>query len=154
MRSYFITEEQFVRGSVHAFARTRRRLMAALFLLPLVMVPLLSESGKPWLELVILYVVLALMVFGVAPYLNRWLFRRIYRKNPLLHKEQFFEITEDGLHLRAENGESRYRFSELHKVQVYPEMVLVYPMTTLFHMLPRELLTEAELALLSRVGVR
>lgn len=152
MRSYFITEEQFVQASLRAFAQARRKLLIALFVVPLLLVPWLGEADRRWAELGVLYLVLVVFAFGISPLVNRWWFRRVYRRNPLLHREQTFEFTPDGLRLCSENGESRYRFAELQDVRVFPEMVLVYPLTTLFHMLPRELLTDEELELLRRCG--
>ncbi len=152
VRSYFITEQLFVQGSVHAFAKNRRRLLILLCLLPLILIPWVGAGEQLWIEVLLLYLVLAFFFFGITPMINRWLFRRVFRRNPLLHREQFFEITEEGLHLRSENGEARYRFDELKKVSVYPEMVLIYPMTTLFHVIPRELLSATEVELLSRCG--
>lgn len=153
MRSYFISEDQFVRGSVYAFARTRRKLIIALFVLPLLAVPLMQDRNIDWLQMGLsYYLALVIFMFLLAPAVNRWMFRRIYRKNELLHQEQFFEFTADGVHLKSGHGESRYRFNELKKVGIYPEMVLIYPMTTLFHMLPRDQLTDAEIELLARSG--
>ncbi len=153
MRSYHITEDQFVRGSVYAFAPTRRRLIVALFVLPLLAVPILQGREIDWLQLGLsYYLALIIFMFLLAPAINRWMFRRIYRRNELLHQEQFFEITAGGVHLQSAHGEARYTFAELKKVGVFPEMVLIYPMTTLFHMLPRDQLTEAEVELLARCG--
>ncbi len=142
-----------MRGSVYAFAPTRRKLILALVFLPLLGVPLFQGRGMDWLQVGLsYYLTLSVFMFVLAPAVNRWMFRRIYRRNELLHLEQFFDITEDGVHLRSSRGESRYRFADLKKVAVFPEMVLIYPMTTLFHMLPRDQLTDREIEVLSRCG--
>jgi hypothetical protein len=65
---------------------------------------------------------------------------------PLLRGEQQLEILPGGFRLRSSNGESRYQFGELKQVEVLDELVLVYPTTTLLHVIPVALLNDFELA--------
>ena len=124
----------------------RLRLTAALFVVLALFPPVMGFSAASISATAIVAVLLVIFRWGLLPRIPRWRFRRIYRDNPLMQREQQLEMNPTGFVLSSSNGESRYAFRELKKVALLEDMVLVYPTTTLFHMIPTELLSDFELA--------
>ncbi len=144
--AYHISEDQFVRACWHAHRPLRWRLTLALFVVLALFPPVMGFSAASISATAIVAVLLIGFRWGLLPRIHRWRFRRTYRENPLMQREQQLEMNPTGFVLRSSNGESRYAFRELKKVAVLEDMVLVYPTTTLFHMIPTELLSDFELA--------
>ena len=145
-QEYQITQQQFARACWHAQRSQRRIVVAALYLV-LALFPVVTGFKA---AAVLASVIVALLLTGFLAVflsrLHRWRFGRLYQQNPLLQKRQQLEMQPTGFVLRSANGESRYRFAELKKVDVLDDMVLVYPTTTLFHMIPANLLDDFALA--------
>lgn len=145
-QEYQITQQQFVRACWYAQRSQRRILVVALYLV-LVLFPVVTGFKA---AAILATVIVALLLTGFLalflPRLHGWRFGRIYRQNPLLQKSQQLDMQPTGFVLRSANGESRYRFAELKRVDVLDDMVLVYPTTTLFHMIPVGLLDDFALA--------
>lgn len=144
--SYQINEDQFVRACRHAHAPRRRWLALAMFVVLAWFPVAVGVSPQSLIATGIVGVLLVAFLWLVLPPLQRWQLRRIYRSNPLLQREQQVEMQPVGFVLRSDNGESRYDFRELKRVVVMEDMVLVYPTTTIFHMIPTVLLSDFELA--------
>ncbi len=145
-QDYQITQQQFVRACWHAQRLHRRILVTALYgVLALFPVVTGFRAAAEWAALIVALLLTAFLLV-VLPRLHRWRFGRVYRQNPLLQKGQQLEMQPTGFVLRSANGESRYRFAELKKVDVLDDMVLVYPTTTIFHMIPTSLLDDFALA--------
>ncbi len=144
--SYHITEAMFVKASRHSQRRLRRRLVLAMYGV-LALFPFIHDFSVASITAsVTVALLLALFLWLLLPAIHRWSLRRVYRNNPLLQREQQVEILPTGFVLRSSNGESRYQFSELKRVELIDELVLVYPTTTIFHMIPVGLLNDFELA--------
>ncbi|MEJ2133226.1 MAG: YcxB family protein [Gammaproteobacteria bacterium] len=148
MAEYRITEAAYVRANAYAFRRTRAVLSGVALLVPALALLVLGVETNALIAVGIVYALLVPFLFLIAPLINRWNFRRIYRKNPLLHKTQNLTLTDDAVKLTSENGESRYRLSELKRIRIYPDMVLIYPTTQIYHMLPRDVLTDSDMRIL------
>ncbi|MAY36159.1 MAG: hypothetical protein CMN84_08685 [Spongiibacteraceae bacterium] len=144
--AYHISEDQFVRACWHAHRPLRLRLTLALFVVLALFPPVVGFTAASISATAIVAVLLIGFRWGLLPRIHGWRFRRTYRDNPLIQREQQLEMNPTGFVLSSSNGESRYAFRELKKVSVLEDMVLVYPTTTLFHMIPTALLSDFELA--------
>ncbi len=144
--AYHISEDQFVRACWHAHKPLRLRLTLALFVVLALFPPVVGFTAASISATAIVAVLLIGFRWGLLPRIHGWRLRRTYRDNPLMQREQQLEMNPTGFALRSSNGESRYAFRELKKVAVLEDMVLVYPTTTLFHMIPTALLSDFELA--------
>lgn len=145
-RSYRITESNFVRASRHAQRRLRWLLVAAMLLVLALFPALDGFSAESVTASLVVAVALLFFLWLLLPPIHRWSLGRVYRNNPLLQREQEIDMQPTGFVLRSSNGESRYQFSELKRVELLDDLVLVYPATTLFHMIPVVLLSDFELA--------
>ena len=144
--AYHISEDQFVRACWHAHKPLRWRLTLVLFVVLALFPPVMGFTAASISATAIVAVLLIIFRWGLLPRIHRWRLRRTYRDNPLMQREQQLEMKPTGFVLRSSNGESRYTFRELRKVVVLEDMVLVYPTTTIFHMIPVNLLSDFELA--------
>lgn len=145
-KTYQISEDQFVRACWYA-QRSRRRILVGSLYLVLALFPVVTGfTAAALLASAIVALLLTGFLAGLLPRLHRWRYRRMYRENPLVHKVQELVMQSNGFVLSAPNGESRYRFSELKKVDVLDDMVLVYPTTMIFHMIPVNVLDDFALA--------
>ena len=145
-RSYQITETHFIAANRHARRRLSRILVAALYLVLALFPALHGFSRDSIIASAAVGLMLLLFLWLVLPAIQRWSLRRTYRNNPLLQREQEVELLPAGFVLRSSNGEARYHFGELKKVELMDDLVLVYPTTTLFHIIPAALLNDFELA--------
>jgi len=145
-RSYQITETYFVLANRHARRGLVRWLVVAMVLVLALFPALHGFSGESVAASAVVALLLALFLWRILPALHAWALRRTYRKNPLLQREQSVEMLPAGVVLRSSNGEARYHFGELKKVELMDDLVLVYPTTTLFHIIPATLLNDFELA--------
>ncbi|WP_372747581.1 YcxB family protein [Litorivivens sp.] len=145
-KAYHISEDQFVRANWHAQRGRRGVLVLALYAVLALFPPVMGFASAAITATVVVAVLLAVFWQIVLPGIHRWRYRRLYRQNPLLHKEQRLNILPTGFVLSSDNGESRYQLAELKKVAVLEDMVLVYPTTTLFHIIPVDLLDDFALA--------
>lgn len=144
--TYHITEAFYVKACRFSQRRLRRRLIAALYLVLAAFPLLYGFSAASVTASLVVAVALLIFLWLVLPAVHRWSLRRVYRNNPLLQREQHVEMLPTGFMLRSSNGEARYQFSELKKVELLDELVLVYPTTTIFHMIPVALLNDFEMA--------
>ena len=150
MTAYKITEDLYIRAMTYAQKRTRTIVIAVCVIVPLAIHALKGFPQQTLISVLIVYLILAFYFLVLAPLINRMTFQRTYRNNPLLHNTQHVKLSDDAILFRSENGESSYRFAELKRLQIYPDLVMVYPTTTIFHVIPRDILGETELAILSR----
>lgn len=151
-QSYQITEAYFIAANRHARRRLVRVLVVAMVLV-LALFPALHDFSRDSIVASVgTGVLLLLFLWLVLPALQRGSLRRTYRKNPLLQREQEVELLPTGFVLRSSNGEARYHFGELKKVELLDDLVLVYPTTTLFHIIPINLLDDFALTQFRALG--
>lgn len=150
MTEYTISEGTYVKATLYARRRLRAIITGSAFAVPLIALLLPVYNPRPLLAVGIVYAILIVVFLVVAPLVNRWSYRRVYRRNSLLHKPQSFSLSEQQIRFRSENGEARYQPDELKKIKIYSDMVLIYPITNVFHMIPRSVLSSRDLELLRR----
>ena len=68
---------------------------------------------------------------------SRWGDRSQYRKTPLLHIAVTGQLTESGVELTTEVGQARYRWDQLVKAKLYPDVALLFTSPRLAVYLPR-----------------
>lgn len=148
MTAYKITEDLYIRAMTYAQKRTRTIVIAVCIIVPLAIHALKGFPQQTLISVLIVYLILAFYFLVLAPLINRMTFQRTYRNNPLLHNTQHVELSEDEILFRSDNGESRYRFADLKRLKIYPDLIMVYPTTTIFHVIPKDVLSTSELAIL------
>ncbi|MEM7017030.1 MAG: hypothetical protein AAF512_06770 [Pseudomonadota bacterium] len=151
MKKYIITEALFARSMQYARRGMFRIFTVILLIMPVPLVGLSTGfNAQGLLELLALYLVVGIFL-ACLPLFLKHLWRRVYQQNPLYQKPQSFEISAEELHLSSDNGESHYKLSELKKIDWHSDLILIWPTTTLYHMIPFELLTEQDKKHLSQV---
>ena len=145
MPTYRITEDLYVQAMSYAQQRSRKLVIGVCVVVPAAIYVMKGFPRETAASVLIVYLILAFYFLVLAPMINRLNYRRSFRNNPMLHKPQRVEIGPEEILFGSENGESRYRLDELRRLQVFPEMVLVYPTSGIFHLIPREVLSEQEL---------
>ncbi len=65
--------------------------------------------------------------------------RRQYKKYKLLHGEFSVELIEEGLLLTSDNGNTKLEWENISKWRQDDKYILLYPMSTLFYMLPKSI---------------
>ncbi len=150
MTAYQITEDLFVQAMLHAQKRTRTIVVAVCIGVPLLIYFTSGGDNQTLASVLVVYIVFAFYFLVLAPLINKMNYQRAYRNNPLLHKTQHFEITPEEVHFKSENGESRYRLAALTRLEIYPEMVMIYPSKSIFHLIPKNVLSDSDLEILNR----
>jgi len=150
MTPYQITEELFVQAMTYAQKRTRTIVVAVCLVVPFLVYVSRGFDTQTLASVLVVYIIFAFYFLVLAPLINKMNYQRSYRRNPMLQKTQYYEISGDEVHFKSENGESRYQLSALMRVQIYPEMVMLYPSTSIFHLIPKSALSQADLDVLNR----
>lgn len=145
MTPYQITEELYVKAMIYSQQKTRSVVIGVCLVVPMAIYVMKGFQRETMMSVLIVYMILGFYFLVLAPMINRMNYQRTYRKNPLLHKTQHFQLTATDVVFKSENGESRYQLDEIKKLMIYSEMVMIYPTTTIFHVIPRGALTDTQL---------
>lgn len=151
MTSYQITEELYVKAMSYAQRRRQSIIVGVCLIVPMILYATKGFDRQVLTSVLVVYIIFAFYFLVLMPAINRMNFKRTYRNNPLLHKTQHFELSETQVRFKSENGESCYPLDEIRKLVILPELVMFYPTTTIFHVIPRDALSESELQTLSRL---
>lgn len=150
MTPYQITEELFVQAMTYAQKRTRTIVVAVCIVVPFLVYVSRGFDTQTLASVLVVYIVFAFYFLVLAPLINKMNYQRAYRRNPMLQKTQYYAINGDEIHFKSENGESRYQLGSLIRLVIYPELVMLYPSTTIFHLIPKNALSAADLEALGR----
>lgn len=133
-----LTEAQYRR--IQWLSARKILLGSGLFLFAMLAMTVISGgaqvmAGEPVLSLVRLapFVVLVLIVVFVPG----WMARRQYRSNPALRGEVVGRVTQGGIEFRTEVGQARYRWDQIMKAKLAPDVALIYTSAQVALFLPR-----------------
>lgn len=70
--------------------------------------------------------------------------RRRFRQHQALSEPMSIGVREDGLFFRRQNGEGLVPWSHIVKWRHNPRLVLLYPASNVFHLVPRHFFPEAQ----------
>ncbi|MCF6262717.1 MAG: YcxB family protein [Xanthomonadales bacterium] len=71
--------------------------------------------------------------------------KKQYKQNRALRNEITMEITEQGVNFKSESGESKLKWSDIHKWKSSGEIYLLYITSNMFHMVPSRALPNEEM---------
>jgi hypothetical protein len=80
-----------------------------------------------------------LLLFAVAPWVDPWRWRRMYRRQPGLHEPVRGELGDEGIGYRSPFGEGLLPWRFVVKARMDDRTILVYQAPNLFNLLPRGL---------------
>lgn len=99
----------------------------------------------------VLIAVQSLIMLGIAAYLAiwflaviPWLAKRNYRQYKALSEPVSIEVRVDGLYFKRENGEALVPWSEIVKWRHGKNLLLLYPASNIFHIIPKHFFTTSE----------
>lgn len=99
----------------------------------------------------VLFVFPSLLTFGVAVYLVGsfllyvpWRARRNFRQYAALSESVSVEVHPDGLRFTRKNGEGLLPWSEIRKWRRNQRLLLLYPASNIFHLLPSHFFASSE----------
>jgi hypothetical protein len=150
MAEYYITKQDYVDASYFALRMSRRLMYAVVLLVPLLIPFVVGFTAEILRLLGLIYAVLILFLLFLEPIIVCFLLRRIYRKNSIYHKPQDVSVFEDEITLNSETGSSRYKLTDLKKIERHKNIFLIYPASTFFHIIPDKILSDKEIHLLER----
>jgi hypothetical protein len=111
----------------------------------------------------VLVVKSSLIKFGILAYFIAWFAvyipwqaKRVYRQYHALSKPVWMEIREDGLYFKRENAEGLVPWSEILKWRHGKRLLLLYPASNVFHIVPSHFFAtpEAYVAFVETVKAR
>ncbi|MBW2520468.1 MAG: hypothetical protein JRD88_08975 [Deltaproteobacteria bacterium] len=150
MTAYRISEEIYVQAMAYAQRRTTKWVVAICVIIPLGLAAAHDFDKNILLSVLLVYLGLSFYFLVLAPLINKLNHQRHYRGNPQLQKTQYVLINETEVQFRSEHGHSRYQFDDLHRLDIFPELVMIYPRQSIFHVIPIDVLTDTELEILTR----
>jgi hypothetical protein len=94
-----------------------------------------------------------LFALAAFPLYTLWSAKRAFRQYKALSEPQAIEVKESGLYFKRENGEALVPWSHVRKWRHNNKLLLLYPASRLFHLIPSHFFTshESYLNFLARV---
>jgi len=78
------------------------------------------------------------VIFALIPFNAR----KQYKENRALRNEITLELTDHGISFRSDSGESKLKWSDIHKWKHANKIFLLYITSNMFHMVPSRALTD------------
>ena len=150
MTLYRISEDIYVQAMGYAQRRTTKWVVGICVIIPLGLAAAHEFDKNILLSVLLVYLGLSFYFLVLAPFINKLNHQRQYRGNRQLQKIQHYQINETDVQFRSEHGHSRYRLDDLHRLDIFPELVMIYTRQGLFHVIPMNVLTDTELDILKR----
>ncbi len=135
--TYRISEQDYV-NAMKLFARLRPRLVI-LYLVGALALVVLATFGSPALRggaiggLIGGFSVALVGRYIISPLLAR----RHYRKYKAIHEEFTVDLIDDGVRFTSPNGDGKITWDKVYKWRQNEDLVLIYPMPRMFHMIPK-----------------
>jgi hypothetical protein len=150
--TFTLTEKDHLRAQwLHMRPRLVFKVLLVLLLLLVAGALLFLRTGDPLEEtgpLLTIGVAGGFLLFCYALLPLKW--RRLYRNNAFLRREQTFSFDEEALQARSSSGEGRMKWEDLHKWKEGKEVLLIYPAPNLMYVIPTSAFQDEE----QRAGIR